>query len=241
MPARPCPHARTACILDHRRRGAASAGPGGVCAEPRAALSMEPLRLPLPMMAGSSISVRRRRGVAPARQANAHGRAKFTRLPPLPRRWILRPTHPADPHVRRLGQKHGCHDHHPARTGRSLLRASGARQRLDAAPGRRWQARWADHAGAAARTTRLPAECRQGQPRHRASHDRGYDLPHLLDDQAAHLDRDHDAVRGGSLPTRRSDHALPAVLQGHARFRRRHARQVGHACRPNATSPSAIC
>ena len=124
---------------------------------------------------------------------------------------------------------------------RPFVRTAGTRERLGTAPGGRRQASRHDHDGPAPRQAGAFQYLRPGRHQAREADGAGYDLPLLLDDQAADLDCDHDAVRGRSLPARRSDHALPAVLQGHARVPSAACAASWRRCRRNATSRSAIC
>ena len=68
---------------------------------------------------------------------------------------------------------------------------------------------------------RRPTRQRRLLPLHRAARprtvdadDRRHDLPPLLDDQADHVGRAHDAARTGALPAERPGVALHTVMEG---------------------------
>ena len=73
--------------------------------------------------------------------------------------------------------------------------------------------------------TRLRRDLRQGRRRAQQADAARHHLPHLFHDQAAHLDGDHDALRGGPLPARRPDLEIHPRLRQPARLCRRQPRQ----------------
>ena len=72
---------------------------------------------------------------------------------------------------------------------------------------------------------RLRRDRRQGRRRAQQADAARHDLPHLFHDQAAHLDGDHDALRGGPLSARRPDLEVHPGLRQPARLCRRQPRQ----------------
>ena len=112
----------------------------------------------------------------------------------------------------------------PEQVGLSAARLDRVRT-VDAPLGRQRQAGRHDGRGDAPRRARLRRDLRQGRPRAQQADAARHDLPHLLDDQAAHLDGDHDALRGGPLSARRPDLEVHPRLRQSARLCRRQPRQ----------------
>ncbi len=73
----------------------------------------------------------------------------------------------------------------------------------------------------------LRRDLRQGRRRAQQAGAARHDLPHLLHDQAAHLDGDQDALRRRPLPARRPDLEVHSRLRQPARVPGRQPRQDG--------------
>ena len=110
-------------------------------------------------------------------------------------------------------------------------RSAFPQQRLDRV--RKWMNGWVDSGrlagmlavGHAQGRARLRRDLRQGRRRAQQADAARHHLPHLLHDQAAHLDGDHDALRGGPLSARRPDLEVHPGLRQPARLCRRQPRQ----------------
>ena len=104
---------------------------------------------------------------------------------------------------------------------------------------RRWMKGWVDsgrlpgHRAGRRRGEIAYERLRQGRRRAQQADAARHDRPHLLDDQAAHLDGDHDAVRGGPLPARRPD------LEVHPGLRQPRVSPAAAAARSRPCRPSA--
>ena len=100
-----------------------------------------------------------------------------------------------------------------AGAARSHHAVAARRHRQGHDPGRRAD----DRAPRQGRVFRVHGRARSGD---QGADDQGCDLPHLLDDQADHLGRRHDAVRAGQDHARRSDRQVHSGVQGHEGRRR---------------------
>ena len=100
-----------------------------------------------------------------------------------------------------------------ARGGR--VRRLAARAHRPALPAlrRRRSARRVDGRGQPSRARRVPVPPGAARPRRRAAGDGRHDLAHLLDDEADHVGRGHDALRAGRAGADRPGGALHPVLR----------------------------